>query len=69
LFLTAAHDEGEWSASCPGGFTPGKRASHCPLTVAGRPPELVSTLLDKGYISIFFFIGIEPQFLGCAAEA
>jgi len=48
LFLTAALDEGEWSASRPGGFTPGERASHCPLPVAGWPPERVSTLLDKG---------------------
>lgn len=35
LFLTAALDEGEWSASRPGGFTPGEIASRCPLTVAG----------------------------------
>jgi hypothetical protein len=48
LLLTTVLDDGEWSASRPGGFTPGKRASHYPSTMAGWPLELVWSLLDKG---------------------
>jgi hypothetical protein len=49
LLLTAVLDDGEWSASRPGGFTPGERASHYPPTVAGWSTELVWTLRHLYY--------------------
>jgi hypothetical protein len=47
LFLTSALDEGEWSASCPGRFSPGKNAPCTHWIEAGWASESIWTLWGR----------------------
>jgi hypothetical protein len=65
IFLTSALAGGEWSASCPGRFTPGKDSPVPSGQEAGWAPEPVW----KTWRKFFTLPGLEVRPLGLAARS